>query len=61
MMANNEQKIDVSLLNRHQRRAYAARTGVKVVGRNMPFVKAIHKTWDNYNKLREKDNEQTPN
>lgn len=48
-------KIDLTRLNRHARRVNGAIMGEKIMGRNMPFVKKIHGTLENYNKIREEE------
>ena len=51
-METNNNRIDLTRLNRKARRINGAVMGTKIPGRNLPFVKKIHGTVENYNKLR---------
>lgn len=46
-----KEQIDITRLNRAERRRFP----IKIAGRNLPFVKAIHNTITNYNDLRAKE------
>lgn len=40
--------IDLTRLNRAQRRMYQKNTGIKVQGRNLPFIKKLHGSYEAY-------------
>ncbi len=48
-------KVDLTRLNRHARRVNGAIIGEKIPGRNLPFVKKIHGTVENYNNIRKEE------
>lgn len=47
--------VDITRLNRTQRRDYQKKTGNKVFGRNLPYIKEIHGNISNYYTLREEE------
>lgn len=55
MEQNKEERVDLSRLNRRQRRAHGKAMGMKIPGRNLPYVKAVHGSWKEYNKLRDEE------
>lgn len=46
---------DLTRMNRKERRNFTKRTKLALPGRNLPFQKSIHKTLENYYKLREEE------
>lgn len=48
-------KVDLTRLNRHERRSIQARNGIKIPGRNMPYIKKIHKCFADYYAKRDKE------
>jgi len=55
-METNKEKVDLSRYPRRDRRRIAKLNGIqKIVGRNLPFVKAVHGTIENYYKLRKEE------
>lgn len=52
------QKLDVTRLNRVERRRMKKNFRVVIPGRNLPYVKSVHKTVENYYALRAKELEQ---
>lgn len=44
--------IDVTRWNRKERRRIQKKTGHKIPGRSLPYVKSVHKSWELYNELR---------
>lgn len=50
-----KEQIDITRLNRAERRRIGSRVHMPIHGRNLPFVKAIHKTVAEYNALRAKE------
>lgn len=55
MTQTNEGPVDVSRLNRAQRRNFKKRTGLKIMGRNIPYNQDVHKSWELYYKIRDEE------
>ena len=47
--------VDITRWSRKQRREIKKNSGHTIPGRNLPFIKELHGTIDNYNKLREQE------
>lgn len=52
-MNETSHPVDLSRLSRPERRKYQKRTGIKIMGRNMPYIKKIHGSIEEYNTLRD--------
>lgn len=50
-----DSKIDITRLNRHERRKFQKVTGVPVLGRNLPYIKDLHGSLEDYKAQRAKE------
>lgn len=52
MESGEPETVDLSRLNREERRRIGERIKQKIVGRNLPYVQKIHGSYENYYKIR---------
>lgn len=50
-----KEQVDITRFNRKKRRELRQRIHITIPGRNLPFVKAIHKTIENFDAMRAKE------
>lgn len=52
MEPGENKTVDVTRWNRKDRRRLQKQTKTKIPGRNLSYVKSVHKSWELYNKMR---------
>lgn len=58
METEKTERVDISRWNRKARRNAGQQMGGKLMGRNLPYIKTIHGSIENYNALRAKEVEE---